>query len=212
MKKTIIMALAILFACSIAFASAGESDNYQKIYSVSDPVYGYVRDLYVLEGYGLPSTTGPWSGSELLMMLRVFEGKTLEGASKNLYDTVMQILDADAAKSSFDAGLEINEELFINTNSSSPYFQGRDNWIRGWANEKPFLNVNTEEHIGENFYGFFDLSLGVAKDWKSGDSTAHTFGDSLLWSNTPFLFANDMKQLDFNMPLRAFVADRKSVV
>ena len=206
MKKTIIMALAILFACSIAFASAGESDNYQKIYSVSDPVYGYVRDLYVLEGYGLPSTTGPWSGSELLMMLRVFEGKTLEGASKNLYDTVMQILDADAAKSSFDAGLEINEELFINTNSSSPYFQGRDNWIRGWANEKPFLNVNTEEHVGVNFYGFFDLSLGVAKDWKSGASTERTFGDSLLWSNTPFLFANDMKQLDFNMPLRAFVA------
>ena len=206
MKKTIVMALAILFACSLVFAAAGESDNYQKIYSVSDPVYGYVRDLYLLEGYALPSTTGPWSGSELRLMLSIFENKTLEGAAANLYETAMQILDGNAAKSTFDAGLEINEELFINTNSSSPWFRGRDNWVRGWANEKPFLNVNTEEHVGENFYGFFDLSIGVAKDWKSGASTEHTFGDSLLWSNTPFLFANDMKQLDFNMPLRAFVA------
>ena len=206
MKKTIVMALAILFACSLVFAAAGESDNYQKIYSVSDPVYGYVRDLYLLEGYALPSTTGPWSGSELRLMLSIFENKTLEGAAANLYETAMQILDGNAAKSTFDAGLEINEELYINTNSSSLWFQGRDNWIRGWANEKPFLNVNTEEHVGENFYGFFDLSIGVAKDWKSGASTEHSFGDSLLWSNTPFLFANDMKQLDFNMPLRAFVA------
>ena len=158
MKKTIVMALAILFACSLVFAAAGESDNYQKIYSVSDPVYGYVRDLYLLEGYALPSTTGPWSGSELRLMLSIFENKTLEGAAANLYETAMQILDGNAAKSTFDAGLEINEELFINTNSSSPWFRGRDNWVRGWANEKPFLNVNTEEHVGENFYGFFDLS------------------------------------------------------
>ena len=206
MKKAIIVLLSLIVLCASAFAGAGESDNYQKIYSVSDPVYGYIRDLYLIEGYSLPSTTGPWSGSELALMLSVFEGKNLEGTSKSLYDTAMQILDSNAAKPSFKAGLEINEELYLNTNSSSPYFLGRDNWVRGWANEKPFLNLNTEEHIGENFYGFFDLSLGVAKDWKSGDSTDRKFGDSLLWSNTPFLFANDMKQLDFNMPLRAFVA------
>ena len=206
MRKFVIMALAILLSCSLVFAAAGESDNYQKIYSVSDPVYGYIRDLYILEGYGLPSTTGPWSGAELRLMLGAFDNMALDGAAKNLYDTALQILDENAAKPSFKAGLEINEELFINTNTTSEYFLGRDNWIRGWANEKPFLNFNTEEHIGENFYGFFDLSLGVAKDWKSGDSTERRFGDSTLWSNTPFLFANDMKQLDFNMPLRAFVA------
>ena len=206
MKKAIIVLLSLIVLCASAFAGAGESDNYQKIYSVSDSVYGYIRDLYLIEGYSLPSTTGPWSGSELALMLSVFEGKNLEGTSKSLYDTAMQILDSNAAKPSFKAGLEIDEELYLNTNSSSPYFLGRDNWVRGWANEKPFLNLNTEEHIGENFYGFFDLSLGVAKDWKSGDSTDRKFGDSLLWSNTPFLFANDMKQLDFNMPLRAFVA------
>ncbi|MBR4121333.1 MAG: hypothetical protein IKT95_06240, partial [Spirochaetales bacterium] len=148
MKKTIIMALAILFACSVAFATSGESDNYQKIYSVSDSVYGYIRDLYLIEGYSLPSTTGPWSGSELALMLSVFEGKNLEGTSKSLYDTAMQILDSNAAKPSFKAGLEIDEELYLNTKSSSPYFLGRDNWVRGWANEKPFLNLNTEEHIG----------------------------------------------------------------
>lgn len=206
MRKFFALFLSVLILCSSVFANAGESDNYQKVYSVSDPVFGYIRDLYLLEGYALPSTTGPWSGSELSLMLSVFEGRNLEGASRNLYETALNILDSNAARNTFSAALEIDEELFINTNSSSPWFQDRDNWVRGWANEKPFLNFITEEHVGENFYGFFDLSLGVAKDWKSGDRTDRRFGDSLLWSNTPFLFANDMKQLDFNMPLRAFVA------
>ena len=206
MRKFFILVLSVLMLSAPAFATAGESDNYQKIYSVSDPVFGYIRDLYIIEGQALPSATGPWSGSELALMLSVFEGKSLEGTSKNLYETALQILDSDAAKPSFKAGLEIDEELYLNTNTSSPFFLDRDNWVRGWANEKPFLNFITEEHIGENFYGYFDLSLGVVKDWKSGSSTDRRFGDSLLWSNTPFLFANDMKQLDFNMPLRAFVA------
>ncbi len=33
-----------------------ESGNYQKVYSVTDPVYSYIRDLYLLEGLALPST------------------------------------------------------------------------------------------------------------------------------------------------------------
>lgn len=211
MKKVFVLILSVLMLSASVFATAGESDNYQKIYSVSDPVFGYIRDLYILEGLALPSATGPWSGGELALMLSVFEDKTLEGASKDLYDTSMSILDSNAAKPSFKAGLEINEELFVHlpgpqTPWPTEFLLGRDNWVRGWANEKPFLNFITEEHIGENFYGYFDLSLGVAKDWKSGSSTDRRFGDSLLWSNTPFLFANDMKQLDFNMPLRAFVA------
>ena len=183
-----------------------ESGNYQKVYSVTDPVYTYIRDLYLLEGLALPSTTGPWSGSELSLMLSRMDRADLSGISEALYDAAAGILDDNAKRPAFKAGLEINEELYINTNSTSPFFQGRDNWVRGWANEKPFLNVITEEQIGKNFYGFFDLSVGVAKDWKSGSSTDRRFGDSLLWSNTPFLFANDMKQLDFNMPLRAFVS------
>ncbi|MBO4410021.1 MAG: hypothetical protein J5775_04625 [Spirochaetales bacterium] len=196
----------VLFLCAAVFAASSGTDNYQKIYGVTDPVYGYINDLYVLEGYARPSTTGPWSGAELAAMLDVFDAASLSGASKALYDAACEIIGKDAQAPVFKAALEIDEELYINTNYSSPYFRGRDNWVRGWANEKPFLNFITDEHIGKNFYGYFDLSIGVAKDWKSGDSTERKFGDSILWSNTPFLLANDMKQLDFNMPLRAFVS------
>ena len=206
MSKKISVIILILALCLPLFAAGGERSNYQKIYGVNDPVYTYITDLYVLEGLARPSTTGPWSGAELNAMLSVFDGASLTGASKTLYDAASEILSSDAASPVFKAALEVDEELYINTNSTSEYFLGRDNWVRGWANEKPFLNFITEEHIADNFYGYFDLSIGVAKDWKSGASTERKFGDSLLWSNTPFLLANDMKQLDFNMPLRAFVA------
>lgn len=144
MKKVFVLILSVLMLSASVFATAGESDNYQKIYSVSDPVFGYIRDLYIIEGYALPSTTGPWSGGELALMLSVFEDKNLEGTSKNLYEAASQILDSDAAKPSFKAGLEVDEELYLNTSSSSPFFLDRDNWVRGWANEKPFLNFITE--------------------------------------------------------------------
>ena len=206
MSKKISVIILILALCLSLFAAGGERSNYQKIYGVNDPVYTYITDLYVLEGLARPSTTGPWSGAELNAMLSVFDGASLTGASKTLYDAASEILSSDASSPVFKAALEVDEELYINTNSTSEYFLGRDNWVRGWANEKPFLNFITEEHIADNFYGYFNLSIGVAKDWKSGASTERKFGDSLLWSNTPFLLANDMKQLDFNMPLRAFVA------
>ncbi len=202
-KVFISIVLTVVLTCTV-FASGTE--NHQKIYSVNDQVYTYIRDLYILEGLALPSTTGPWSGSELNLMLSRIDRAGLSGISASLYDSASDILGSDAARPSFKAGLEIDAELYINTNSESTFFRGRENWVRGWANERPFLNLITEEQIGKSFYGYFDLSIGVAKDWKSGASTERRFGDSLLWCNIPFLMANDMKQLDFNMPLRAFVS------
>ena len=61
MKKTALVLLSLLTLIFPLFPLT----NSQKIYSVEDPVYGYIRDLYLLEGLSTPSTTGPWSGSEL---------------------------------------------------------------------------------------------------------------------------------------------------
>ncbi len=205
MKKLVIALVLCLALTSFCFATQ-ESDNYQKIYSVDDTIWQKIADLYLLTGRSLPSTTGPYSGSELKAMIEKIDASTLSGYQKQLYDNIMNILDSDAAQPVFKAQLEVNAEAYINSNSSSQYFQTRDNWIRGWANQRQFLNINTEEHVGANFYGFFDFSLGTAKDWESNGSRDRKFGDSVLWTNIPFVLANDMKQLDFNFPLRAFVS------
>lgn len=210
MKKLIVLALC-LFMAGLCFASVGggtdsECDNYQKIYSVDDSIWQKISDLYLLTGHSLPSTTGPYSGSELRAMLERIDKSALSEYQKELYDNIMGILNKDASAPVFKAQLEVDVEAYINSNPKSTYFQTRDNWIRGWDKQKQFININTEEHIAKNFYGFFDFSLGTAKDWNSNGDTSRKFGDSVLWTNIPFLLANDMKQLDFNFPLRAFVS------
>ena len=197
--KKLTIALIICLMASLCFAS---SDNYQKIYSVDDSIWQKISDLYVLTGRSLPSTTGPYSGSELKAMVEKIDESSLSDYQKSLYDSIVSTLDKDAEAPVFKVQLEVDVEAYINSNSTSEYFQTRNNWVRGWDKQKQFLNINTEEHIGTNFYGFFDFSLGVAKD----NSNNRKFGDSLLWTNIPMLFANDMKQLDFNFPLRAFVS------
>ncbi len=201
MKKISVLFILGLFALSMLF-----SQNYQKIYSVDDTLWDDISSLSILSGLSLPSTTGPWSGEELGEMLERIDTESLSEYGRELYDSIMAELDADASSPVFSASLEADPEFYIQTDTSSPYFHGRDNWVRGWDRQKQAVNINTEEHIGSSFYGFFDFSLGVAKDWKSGDDTSRSFGDSTLWSNIPFLLANNMKQLDFNFPLRAFVA------
>ena len=194
------------FVYLFAFAARFRGANYQKIYSVDDPIWDDISSLYILTGRSLPSTTGPYSGEELLTMLERIDTSRLSEYGRELYDSIKAELDGDASLPVFKATLEIDPEFYIQSNTSSPFFQTRDNWVRGWDKQKQLLNINTEEHIGTNFYGFFDFSLGVAKDWNSNGDTSRRFGDSILWSNIPFLLANDMKQLDFNFPLRAFVA------
>ncbi|MCQ2411777.1 MAG: hypothetical protein MJ057_02365 [Sphaerochaetaceae bacterium] len=199
MKRFTSILIVLAIVSCMAFAAG--SDNYQKIYAVDDPVYGYISSLYLLEGYAMPSTTGPWSGSELSAMLDYIDSTTLSGVSRNLYDIARTTLDADAADPVYKAALEIDEEIYLNSNTSEAHFQGWDNWRYGWANSNAFLNFINDHHLGENFYGYFDFSVGVAKD-----HTTKKLGDSTLWTNTPMLLQNDMKQLDFSIPYRAFVA------
>ena len=184
--------------------SLGARDNEQKIYPVDDPSYKMIVDLYRLQGLALPSSSGPYCGAELSSMLDRIDITSLDTTEKGWFDKIRDILDEDASSNVFRGRLAINEEMYFNTNYNSSFFQSRDNWVRGWANEKPFLQLISEEHVANSFYGYFDFSLGVTKHL----SNKREFGDGLFWSNTPFVTPgqNDVKQLDFNMPLRAFVA------
>lgn len=204
MKRFICIILTCFVITATIFATGM---NWQKIYAVDDPIYQKITSLYILAGRSLPSTTGPWSGSELKAMVEKVDVSSLSNQGRDLYNNILEVLEKDASSPVFKASLEVDLEAYINSNYKSKFFQSRENWFLGWANQKPAININTEEHISTAFYGFFDFSLGVAKNWKTkGAKTQREFGDSLLWTNIPFLLANNMKQLDFNFPVRAFVA------
>ena len=203
MKRLSLFLLVLLVLVSSSFCET----NAQKIYAVDDPVYGYIRDLYLLEGLSVPSTTGPWSGAELGKLLVVLDRASLSGVSLSLYDKASEILKPDASEPVFSLGFEVNEETFIHTNPSDEHFQGRENWWRGWENEKSVVSLLTEGRFGKSLYGFFDLSWGVARDWlKSDGDTSRKFGDRVVWTNMMFVGPNDMDQFNMNFPYRTFVA------
>lgn len=157
MKRIVTLVAVCFFSLTVVVAG---SANWQKIYSVDDPVYDWIEDLSLLTGHSLPSTTGPWSGSELKAMIAKIDYQTLDGYEKELYEKISSFLDTDASSPVFRASLEIAPEFYINSNYSSSFFQTRDNWYRGWSQQKQLLNIITEEHIGNNFYGYFNFSLG----------------------------------------------------
>ncbi len=205
-KRTIVAALLLLISMPYVF-SATAGGNSQKIYAVDDPVYRYISDLYVLEGRSLPSTAGPWSGAELEAMLGVFDGHALTGVSATLYDSAAAILGKDSGASVVRVGVNADEEMYIHTATTDPFFLGRDNWVRGWGDQNQFLRLWTDERVGKGLYGYFEFSWGVSKDWRDDKAeTSRTFGDSVLWTNTPFLMQNNLAQFNMDFPYRSFIS------
>lgn len=192
--------IVLLSVVGLLFASDG---NYQKIYPIDDAILSDLSDLYVLSGMALPSTSGPFSAQELSLMLERVDYEDLDGFGKAMYDSIRKRLDEEAFSGVFDFNPRVNLEAYVNTNTESGFFHGWDNWFYQAADARPLLELMSEEHVGDNLYGFINFSLGVAKTHNPMDVKV---GDSVLWSNIPMLFQNDIKQLDFNFPMRAFVA------
>ncbi len=198
-KKLFLTALCILCLVPVVFAA-----NNQKIYSIDDPIFNKIQRLSVLNGLGLPSSSGPWSGSELLDMLSRLDTGRMSETELAWYDEVLSELGADSEKGAFSVTPSLNLEANIHTNVSET-FQGRDNWVRDFNKSDEMVKIAFDNHIRENFYGYFEFTLGPAVHFKANE--AHSdFGDSVLSTNMMFVGANDMRQFDFNFPHRAFVS------
>ena len=188
----------MIFASFSAFSA--DELNYEKIYAIDDEIVSDMKDLYILSGYSLPSTTGPYSGSEMKMALSRLNYDALSEAGKRLYDRIDMILTSDAESAVFTGDVTVSPELYMHSNKSE-YFQSWDNWSEDWADTEPLLSLVAEQHIGSSFYGFFDFSVGTTKTKFPYSESA--FGDSIAETNIPI---DIMHNLDFNFPYRAFVA------
>ena len=84
MKKLLVLFLVSFMSLSVIFAT-----NTQKIHSIDSEVYDAITLLYISNGYALPSTGGPWSSDELLLMLRKIDLNSLNDGAKATYDYVL---------------------------------------------------------------------------------------------------------------------------
>jgi len=205
MKKTLLILLIAFLGFSL-FAY-----NAQTIFPVGSPVYDWIKALYIAEGYSLPSTSGPWSAAELGKMLEKIDEPGLPVNMKALYKQACDAVHETEERSDFNLNFDLFVEAYLHTNTGS--YLGRDAWIRGWDEMKPFFRFSTDAYVGTPFYGYFEFTLGNSKTFTvSGNPYTRPWGSSSFNSNLPMVPPNDMKQLDFNMPYRAFVAAGSDVI
>ena len=80
---SVIIVLSFLFAPVI-----GAKGNPSYIYPLSSPVYSLIEDAYLLEGLGHPSSSKPWSGDEVDMMLTILERNATRNETRLIIEKV----------------------------------------------------------------------------------------------------------------------------
>lgn len=60
MRKALVFVVVLILCLTYGVAA-----NVQKIHAVDSDVYEAISNLYISNGYALPSTAGPWSTGEM---------------------------------------------------------------------------------------------------------------------------------------------------
>ena len=88
MRKTILTGLLLILCMVSLFAYT----NQQRIISVDSPAYKAMETLYILTGKSLPSSSGPWSENEMVLMLQRLDRSSLNDTAKDYYDYVESLI------------------------------------------------------------------------------------------------------------------------
>jgi len=201
-KKILLILGAALLLLGVPVTAQG-SQNLQKIYPVNSDVYEAITLLYISQGYSLPSTTGPWSGDELLMMLSRVDRAKLSGSLMETYDFAKASLGEGRKAVKFS--LKTSLEAYYHTDTVN--FTRESDWTRGFDERNPFLDITLETWPSEHFYGYSSLPVMNSRfnAWSNTEGETSTlWGQSALTTNLPLVPPAVLTDLDFNIPYRAF--------
>lgn len=230
MKKISSIILVLLLLSISVFAS-----NKQKIFSVEDDEYKTIKSLYILTGHALPSTTGPWSASELEHMLSMVSTGDVPEVMREKYNSLVEELNSspDIQWKGMGANLNFNFNFIFGVHSNKDSKYSRIDYANA-------LNLLDNENASVNPYEIDKLFSG-RKNWSSlyvrnllpvasfafetfVNDNVYTFIDLGLYnyfrtdfnSNKPSAFGSnllfftdgkfDSGYVDANIPHRGFVA------
>jgi len=156
--------------------------NLQRVYPIDSAVYQQIRALAVANGYSAPSSSGPWSGAELLAMLQQI---SVDAAGEALYAAIFRTLMTDESdlyrSESFSFGLApaFTFEGYLHSNPQSdmndllsPY---------GYSDREPMVSVSFETYLYDSFYGITDMILLKRKfDYSNDSYTMPAFSANLF--------------------------------
>lgn len=156
--------------------------NLQKVYPIDNTLYQRIRALAVANGYSAPSSSGPWSGAELLAMLKHI---SVDPEGEDRYALISRTLMTDASdlyrSESFSFGLapSFTSEGYLHSNPQSdmndllsPY---------GYIDREPMASVSFETYLYDSFYGIADMILMKRKfDYRDDSYTIPAVSTNLF--------------------------------
>jgi hypothetical protein len=199
-----------LFFIGAALAE-GQDRNRQKIYPVDSPVYRAIRALSISQGLALPSTTGPWSEDELIMMLGRIDAGALREGEIDAFCFAEEELGG--RRRFFDGRIRVNLEGRSHANTRD--FLLPSDYIRLWNLSKNLLDVDLEGRVTNHAYGFLTLSFGaglfnkpVVRYGPKGSLMAGSsfFGENPFSTSLFFLPPSSLMDTNFNIPSRGFAS------
>lgn len=212
MKKKITILLILLFTFASLFG--GVHDNLQKIYSVDSDEYEAISYLYISAGKALPSTTGPWSGAELKMMLDDIDADLLSGYALELYNNIYATVSAPDARFNpndlFSFTISGDAGLSATYHTNPEDFNSPDDVANSGTTDYkttlPLISVPLETWIGDNIYGYSSFDLGINRtliNTKIEKDSTETAGVGFR-TNVLLLPPSVLNDLNLNFPYRAF--------
>jgi hypothetical protein len=123
---------------------------------IDSEVYQVIKSLYIARGLALPSTTGPWSEAELLLMLGRIDSEALSPDERRAYDFAAAELAAEHGVFK----LNITPTVEIHAHANTEDFVTPDQYIRPVNLTKPLLAFSTEARLTDYIYIFGALDVG----------------------------------------------------
>ncbi len=159
MKKTLILLVVVLAFCGSVAADEAYA-NRQKIHPVGSEAYGIIVSLFIAQGHALPSSSGPWSADELILMLGKIDRARLAPGGKDAFDRATELLMAQPRTLFADGlamqfGMKAALEGYFHTNAAD--FAGESDWVKGFGERSGLWKGSFETWATDSFYPAFPL-------------------------------------------------------
>ena len=187
----------ILFLFLLILSFPAYSQNYQRIIPLDSDIYTIIDNIYLEQGLSRPSTTRPWSEDELIHNLdRIAESELSKAGRKGL-EIIRKTLhkEDNSKKISFHASADINIEGYLKYTFSETKTDDIDyEWMHGYEERLPLINIPLEVELGNYFYS--DLELIFKDEPNVLDEYENKITNIII---------NPM-HINLQMPFRTFVA------
>jgi len=181
------------------------TSNNIKIHPIDSPLYEAIQYLYLLEGKSLPSTSGPYSNDELVLMFANINKNEVDAKTLPTYHYIENQLTKEL--SPFSVHAKVSLEAYLHTNTED--FTTNADWNYNYEARKPLLSIPIEISLHNFFYARMEADITNPKyltPVKPTKGWSPLYGTYAFTTNLFHFWRPEETPLDRNMPYLGFAA------